>query len=412
MRACPVFVACVILAGLATPAQAVIGTSDNVPGATLLIPYFEVDLDNPNGTTTLVTVQNSSATAILANVTLWTDLGVPTLDFVVYLTGYDVQAMNLRDVLAGFLPVTASAGQDPADSISHHGPLSQDINFATCTGVLPYPLPALDAQFVADLQASHTGQASAIFFGLCAGFDHGDNIARGYVTVDTVNQCTLLNPASPGYFVSGGGGVATNQNVLLGDWMNIDPTNNFMQADRAVAIEASSTDPLVTTPGNYTFYGSLIGGSAADNREPLPTAWGARYMAERSYLRVWRDPGQAVAPFTCGTLPAPFPLDDQQVVAFDAVETPQDLTGTTLPLVAFWVPVGAPGIPATAKQGWMFLDLDSPTVAGEFSGQHQAWVEVVHDIEDQGRFSAGWPGVQLRQPQNATAALPATGGAP
>ena len=31
------------------PANAVIGTIDNVPAATLLLPYFEVDLANPNG---------------------------------------------------------------------------------------------------------------------------------------------------------------------------------------------------------------------------------------------------------------------------------------------------------------------------------------------------------------------------
>ena len=75
---------------------------------------------------------------------VWSDLSVPVLDFNVYLTGYDVQTINLRDILVnGILPRTASAGQDPTDTISPKGAFSQDINFASCTGLLPPPtLPA------------------------------------------------------------------------------------------------------------------------------------------------------------------------------------------------------------------------------------------------------------------------------
>src|SRR5579864_4712784 len=95
------------------PAAAVICTADAVPGATLLLPFFEVDLGNPNGLTTLFAVNNASASAVLAHVVLWSDLSVPVLEFNVYLTGYDVQTVNLRDILVyGNLPQTASAGQD------------------------------------------------------------------------------------------------------------------------------------------------------------------------------------------------------------------------------------------------------------------------------------------------------------
>src|SRR5262249_36933879 len=59
--------------GWAVPARAVIGTIDEVPAGTLLLPYFEVDLNNPNGLTTLLSVNNASATAILAHVILWSD---------------------------------------------------------------------------------------------------------------------------------------------------------------------------------------------------------------------------------------------------------------------------------------------------------------------------------------------------
>ena len=60
-------VAC-LLAVLAAPAFAVIGTVDDVPAATLLLPYFEVDLDDPAGVTTLMSINNASATAVLAHV--------------------------------------------------------------------------------------------------------------------------------------------------------------------------------------------------------------------------------------------------------------------------------------------------------------------------------------------------------
>src|SRR6185436_8654026 len=79
-------------------AEARVGTIDNVPAATLLLPYFEVNLNDPNGITTLFTINNASATAVLAHVTLWSDLSVPTLAFNVYLTGYDVQSINVRDI--------------------------------------------------------------------------------------------------------------------------------------------------------------------------------------------------------------------------------------------------------------------------------------------------------------------------
>src|SRR5262245_37109809 len=216
-----------VLPGLSQPAAAVIGTIDNVPAATLLLPYFEVDLGNTNGVTTLFPINNASATAVLAHVVVWSDLSVPVLDFNIYLTGYDVQTINLRDLLAGILPRTASAGQDPSDTISPQGAFSQDIAFASCSGQLPPP--PLPASFVQHLRLALTGKASPILGGLCAGRDLGDSIARGYVTVDAVNNCTLRFPGDPGYFAPGGTGDATNQNVLWGDYFYVHSDDNFAQ---------------------------------------------------------------------------------------------------------------------------------------------------------------------------------------
>ena len=65
----------------ARPVTAALCAIDGRPGATLLLPYFEVDLDHGDGPTTLFSVNNASATAVLANVVLWTDLGGPTFTF-------------------------------------------------------------------------------------------------------------------------------------------------------------------------------------------------------------------------------------------------------------------------------------------------------------------------------------------
>src|SRR5215472_6817252 len=261
-------VALVGLLALSAPAAAVICATDAVPAATLLLPYFEVDLGNPNGLTTLFSVNNASATAILVHAVVWSDLSVPVFDFNIYLTGYDVQSVNLRDIIvAGNLPQTASAGQDPTDTISPHGPFSQDINFASCNGQLPPP--NIGPLFTTHLQNALTGKPSAILNGLCSAQALGDNIARGYVTVDAVSNCTLRFPGDVGYFAAGGTGDATDQNVLWGDWVMIKDLMNFAAGMALVHVEASATNPATTTSGRYTFYGRYDSFTAVDNREPL-----------------------------------------------------------------------------------------------------------------------------------------------
>ncbi|HVR10317.1 MAG TPA: hypothetical protein VMW75_19875, partial [Thermoanaerobaculia bacterium] len=138
---------------LALPARAVICDIEVEPAATLLLPYFEVDLANPNGVTTMFAVNNAVAAAHLVHVVLWSDLAAPVLDFNVYLTGFDQQTVNLRDLIVnGMLPQTASTGQDPTDTISPKGIFSQDIDFASCNNILPPP--PLPAFYTAYLQAA------------------------------------------------------------------------------------------------------------------------------------------------------------------------------------------------------------------------------------------------------------------
>lgn len=68
-----------------------------LPAATLLLPYFEVDLSSPveRARTTYFTVINTTRQPQIAHVTIWSDWAYPVIDFNVFLTGYDVQPINL-----------------------------------------------------------------------------------------------------------------------------------------------------------------------------------------------------------------------------------------------------------------------------------------------------------------------------
>jgi hypothetical protein len=393
-----------LLLALAGPASAVICTVDSVPSATLLLPYFEVDLGNPNGLTTLFSVNNASALAMLTHVVVWSDLSVPVLDFNVYLTGYDVQTINLRDVIVyGHLPQTASTLQDPSDTISPKGILSQDIGFASCNGQLPPP--ALPPPMIQHLQLSLTGQPSPVLRELCAGQELGDNIARGYVTVDTVSNCTLRFPGDPGYFGAGATGDATNQNVLWGTWFIANSTNQYVLGSNMVGVEADATNPATSTASRYTFYGRYNAWTATDNREPLASTFAAQFFAGGTLfsagtdLIVWRDPKGVQQPFACPAKPnvAPdwYPLGLEGFVVFDEQEHPQSFSTIPVcpqpptpsvkvlfPAATQKVVVNGSNFQTTFPFGWIFIDLNvaapyQPAQPGDPVAA-QAWVISAH----------------------------------
>lgn len=378
---------------LAVPTIAKIGTIDVVPAATLLYPYFETDVANPNGVNTLLTVQNASATAILAHFTLWTDYGIPTANFNVYLTGYDVATVDMRQILQRVLPLSASDGQDPMDTISPQGQISQDINFASCSGWLP---EGQDSIVSPQLLAAHRGLQSTDYFGPgnCGGFNYGDGIARGFVTVETVNNCTTRRPGTAGYFLAGGTGDATTQNVMLGDYVIQDPQNDRVLADNAVHIEASATNPE-TLPGQYTFYALFAGTNGADNREPLPTAWAGRYSANRTTLGYWRDPGSVIAPFPCGGAPATYPLSQKQIRAFATNgNTAAANTTNRFPIASGKTAVsGATGLGLTAPLGWVFVNLN--LASNEIRGSWVSFNNVPAGAATNSQAAYTVPGVAL-----------------
>jgi hypothetical protein len=402
------------LLGLGGQAFAVIGTIDDVPAATLLLPYFEVDLNNANGINTLFSINNASATAVLAHVTVWTDQSVPALDFDVYLTGYDVQTISLRDIFVnGNLPITASAGQDPKDTISPKGQVSQDINFASCSGVLPYAPGAVSASFRAHLQAWFQGNASPAT-GNCAGSKTKDGIARGYITVDTVNACNLFFPSDFASYSA----FLTNQNVLWGDVIYVNPAQNFAQGEDLVHIEACAT---CFVPGDHTFYGRYNGATAADAREALPTTVAARFVngggfdGGTSYL-VWREGNASASGYSC-TLQGPaswYPLDSNQIVIFDEEEQPvtsnECPSGDPTCSQTITIPNEAQRVSVTEDLlspfnfGWTYMNLQHSKLIAAYGDMNaQAWALVVMDAE--GRFSVGYDAIQL---DNANAPTTAT----
>lgn len=398
-------------------------TIDDVPAATLLLPYFEVDLDNADGVDTLFSINNASAAPALAHVTLWTDWSHPTIDFDIFLTGYDVQSVSMRNVFNGNLPITAHDATDGGDSISPHGNNpGWDGDFNGCTGILPYPAnPVVTGVAMDRLVNGHTGNVVAST-GTCFGYDHGDNVARGYITIDNVNECSLDFPGDAGYFVDGGIGVASNVNQLWGDWFIIDGANDFATGDNLVHIEADDAFNAGSTPTNYTFYGryTTLG---EDNREPLSTTWGVRYLNGGAFdggtdLIVWRDSTYSVTDEDgypgCGGPPW-YPLNETEVVAFDeeedAVEIcffeggiispPQTNDPACFPLETQRAEVGTAPLDLPYDFGWLYLNLNIPNdslpvgtdVDFGTAEVAQSYVAATHSALN--RFSVGLDAISL-----------------
>lgn len=442
-------------------------TVDAVPAATLLVPYFEVDLDNAGGTTTLFSINNASAAPALAHVIFWTDWSYPTIDFDIYLSGYDVVSVNVRDVFEGNIPITADAPNDPGqtsgstvcgtkspcggDNTSNRhwddtDPLTAgEQGFPFCDQIFPgFNNPVIVGNALDRLNSGHTG-ALVGSIGACVGADHGDNVARGYITIDNASECSLvLDPADTGltgtpYFVNGGGGVANNINQLWGDWFLVDPANDFAQGDTLVHIEANDdlnatqiplVDPdtgatvaTVASATGYTFYGRYFAPAAGqDNREALGTIWGSRYLNggafDQTQLIVWRDSTSAdITPVGgangwCASGPSWYPLNETEVIAFneseDAVEIcfftggvispPDDDDPACFPYETGRYNFGDDPLNVPFNFGWVYLNLNLPTdnpINDVDFGDNlaQSYVTSVHSAA--GVYSVGLQAVEL-----------------
>ena len=219
----------------------------------------------------------------------------------------------------------------------------------------------------------------------------GDNIARGFVTIDDVNTCSDALPTDGDYFL----GVIGHRNIWFGEFLILDRANNFAIGDSLAHVEASNTDPRVLDASDHTFYGWIRGYlTDSDRREPLPTTWHTRYVNGGGFdggtdLLVWRAPPGKVSPFTCGgATPFAIPLPQKEVVIFDEQENP------SMPAADFYFPVVAQRVPASSLAppspfGFLHLNLNrganpSPTA---IDGVGQSWIST--DFRAVGRFSVG-----------------------
>lgn len=346
------------------------------PGASLLVPYFEVDLGDVNGANTLVSLGNTEEGCTLARVTLWTDLGVPTLTFWVNLSPGDVQTLSLRDLLAGSLPDTSGVLGDPQCPV---------LDFDPCQA--SELAPSLGAGQVAALRAAHTGAPDPVN-GLCSGLDRGDDVARGYLTADVVHACAFAPT------------VATHQradelfdpfalgsaNRLWGDYIYAFEGENFAQSEEAVH---RAHDPFAFDPGDHTFYGRYVAWDGSDGRPPLPSRYRVRYLQGGPFdggtrLIVWRDNLSAdTSPRPCGTPASWQPLGEAGVMAWDEAES-----STPVGALADVCP-GAAGVSFACDlqdlpYPFGYLELDLAHADGT-----PAQAEVVGVLRARGRFSVG-----------------------
>lgn len=395
------------LAALSGTASATVCAPDQVPAATLLVPYFEVALDQcgqpaSQRLDTEFTVANASASPVLATVTLWSDWGIPVTGFVVYLPGESAQNMTLGEFLClGNVPQTGPA-------VSPHPPATDPpVDFPGCNntsvpgGAPNYANPAAPPYFLAHLQAALTGQPSPLsseFFGQ----DWGDNIARGYLTVDAAAACTLELPGAPGYFVLGGLGIALNDNVLVGDYTITDPANNFAYGQPAVGLEA---DALVFVTGDITFYGRYPSASytVEDGREPLPSTFASTFalagIFDSGDQVIWRE-RTGTQPSPGPFYPAGLPLEKFNVTWFDEASNPfpsfippifPGEPSTELVQYPFVSHAYTPAdVPYPVPFGWQYSDLQN--VQGSYQ-VGQSWM--VSRSQSVGRYETSRPAVPL-----------------
>ncbi len=353
------------------------------PAATLLLPYFEVDVDLPSTKATIFTLTNVTNVDQIARVTLWTDYSFPVISFNIYLTGYDVQSINLFDVIArGVIAPDEGTGTD----VSDRGPLSDvnpDIDLTQFCDRIP---GQLDDVYIQRMQG-------ALLEGVVPGFGTGlpgcataggvHENATGYATIDVVGNCLFSQPNEPAYFRED----IRYDNVLTGDYQQIDLGTQSAQLNPLVHIRAM---PEGGTPSSRrhgahnrtnferTFYDRYSPSNYSDARQPLPATFAARWIQggplqyETAY-KVWRE-GTTGANAQCADYANNAALPVREVVVFDEAEN--FVAGTLdLPETSLVAAVGGdlPELTNGATAGWTYFNLD--TTAGDGTAT-QNWVVV------------------------------------
>ncbi len=374
------------------------------PAATLLLPYFEVEFGSPQtkARTTLFTIQNVSSVPQIAEVTLWTDYGYPALQFPIYLTGYDVQSINLYDVFARAIIAPSPTLPNGGTSINTVVPINPT------KGTQPGPP---NPNFLSDVGKTCANLAGEFPPSLLRDIQHlftvgvpvGDTVgcpppaltfpptsatpvggthsnAIGYITIDVVATCQQVQPMSKVYFANN----LLYDNVLTGDYQIVTRGDkNYAQGGPMVHIRAvpeggpAGASTLTNLP--YTFYDRYTTGfffnRAIDRRQPLPSTFAPRYIqgagGVNTALRIWRE-GVLSGDAACGDYLKNSNMAVTEIARFDEHENATVSTGC--PTATCAPPLGTqttltidtssqlfPPQPAllTDQAGWIYMNLNN-----------------------------------------------------
>jgi hypothetical protein len=352
MKKFSVLIALVLLA-VAGTGYAVTCSYDNVPAATLLVPYFKVSLNGATdypipsgGTDTLVSIVNVSSPGVIAHVTVWNKYSKAVIDFNIPLTGKDVVSFSMRDVMNGKLSPnlpqydTSKYPDDPCGLINPGLPsvsyqpivgwgLTTFIRFShpdavtlgtdVIRSISQYNLTSTDAigglfrpavwdslDESGDITTFSTSKGANILDAdnpQC-GWNGGasDNVYKdalsGYVTIDVVNYCTNFFPDQGDFYTkdaiaTAGWGPTYTPNVLIGDVFYVDSAANGgnISGDPAVAIEFDTRLPFTAT--TKTFFGKFVATTTASCAAEITTGC-ASFIA--GYAPGFQFPGDGREP--------------------------------------------------------------------------------------------------------------------
>jgi hypothetical protein len=283
---------------------------DNVPAATLLVPYWRVSLNGATGapipgvagaTDTLVSIVNVSTPGVIAHVTVWNKYSKAVLDFNVPLTGKDVASFSMKDVMNGKLNVNPntqvnvtkdacginltnntylpSIGWGQTSYIRFSHPESSTPNSDAYVSISIYAADAF-AVFRNKVWSSldESGDISTFTNSKGANILDTDNPGcwggsggtytgnlSGYLTIDVVNFCTNYFPADRQFYnedaiATAGWSPTYTPNVLIGDVFYIDAASNAgnISGDPAVALEFDSRLTYASGAPTKTFFGRYL----------------------------------------------------------------------------------------------------------------------------------------------------------
>jgi hypothetical protein len=201
---------------------------------------------------------------------------------------------------------------------------------------------------------------------------------------------------------------------LLGDYQQVNPSQNFAQGNAMVHIRAvpgGSAEGAGATPFRRTFYSRFQNGGNFDRRQPLPSTFATRWISGGSSgfsttFKIWREAvtganaGCAVSPNALITL--------SDIVRFDEDENASEIVNPcccilcppfilTLPTVAR-IPASYeifPPNPDAAVAGWMYMNLENPVYYGQPQDDVALQNWVIVSMAAEGRYSVDFDASSL-----------------